>query len=142
MATSIAFNDGTGPATLTNGKPTPADRLTAWNPEGGAVGPREHALADGAPYVYAFRVQYLTSFELVGIPNEQMSVMLRLQRWLRGGGSVTINTGDIGTRTYTATLAPDGDVTMERTDPVHIEYTMTFTKLRNAASADMLCVYS
>ena len=84
----------------------------------------------------------ITSFDVVGIPNESMSVMLRLQRWLRGGGSVTINTGDLGTRTYTATLAPDGDVTIERTDPVHIEYTMTFTKLRNTASADMLCVYS
>jgi hypothetical protein len=141
MSTSIGWTDSGGATTLGNSKPAPGDRFTAWNPEGGPVGPRVHALADGAPYTYVYRTEYRVSFILVGIPNDDMGKMLRLQRWLRAGGSVTLTTGDASSRTYTATLAPEGDVTIERSDPTHIEYTMTFTKLRNAAAADMLCLY-
>lgn len=141
MATSIGFTDGTGAVSLTNGKPSPGDRLTGWTPAGGPVGPRAHALADGAPYVYAFRTEYVVDFQLTQIPNSKMSDMLRCQRWLRAGGSVTITTGDAGSRTYTATLASEGDVTLERSDARLVEYTMTFTRLRNASAADMLCLY-
>lgn len=141
MSTTVGWTDGTGAATLGNSKPAPADRFTAWNPESGAVGPRVHALADGAPYVYAFRTDYLVSFQIVGIPNDDMAKMLRLQRWLYAGGSVTLTTGDASSRTYTATLGVGGGVTIERTDATHLEYTMTFTKLRNASAADMLCLY-
>ena len=141
MATSVGFTDGSGAVTLNNGKPVPGDRFTAWTPEGGPVGPRAHALADGAPYVYAYRTQYLVTFQLVGIPNSKMSDMLRCQRWLRAGNSVTLTTGDASSRTYTATLGPEGDVTLERSDAGLLEYTMTFTRLRNTSAADMLCLY-
>jgi hypothetical protein len=139
---SIVFNDGTS-ATLTNGKPSPADRFSSWNPSSIIYGAEEEALGTGQLYTFSFRNDYLVTFELRAIPQSQMSVMLRLQRHLKSGGTVTVNTGDAASRSYaTCCLQKGADCAPKLSDPQNIEYTQTFA-LRNVAGSpvDMICRY-
>lgn len=140
MATSIAFNDGSA-ATLSNGLAAPGSRFRNWSPYTMPHGPREHALADGLPYKYVYRTDYAARFELPYIPNTELDVLLRLHRHLERGGQCTVNTGDAGTRQYTAVLAPGAVLQPpELSVPRLLLYTARFDLL-NTAQADMLCEY-
>jgi len=114
MAT-IVFNDGGGSVTLDNG-------------------------TTGMSSQFRFRTDYGASFAMTDIPNTKMSDMLRCQAWLLTGGAVTVNTGDNATRSYTAYLAPDGDIGITLQDKNVLLYAMTFV-LINSAAASMLCIY-
>lgn len=142
MATSIAFNDGAA-ATLTNAKPTPADRFASWAPRSAPVGPREHALGTGALHAFVFRWDYGCTFELRGIPAASMGVMDRLVRHLASGGTVTVNTGDSANRSYVAGLAPGAELPYPTlSDPQMLEYSMSFALIHQGAQpAPMLCTY-
>lgn len=142
MPTSIAFNDGAA-ATLTNGKPVPGDRFSQWEPDSGKVGDDEEAVGTGQLFTFTFRTDYLVNFELRQIPQSSLPIMLRLQRHLRSGGTVTINTGDSTNRVYaTCCLVKGTNPKPRMTDPKNLEYSMSFS-LRNVAAvpADMICQY-
>jgi hypothetical protein len=113
MATSITWTD-TAPRTLTNSKPTPADRFDNW--------------------------RSITS--LSKIPTEDQDLVMKLLRHLQIGGQVTVNTGDAAGRSYTCIRFPGWEIPdgAEMTDNRMLEYTLTL-KLKNVAAADMLCNY-
>jgi len=143
MAT-IVFTDGTGAVTLDNGTTGISlgvgSRFADWTPFQKPIGPRVPALGTGVPYQFRFRTDYGASFSMTDIPNTSMASMLRCQEWLLRGNSVTVNTGDSAARSYTAYLAPDGDVSITLQDKNLLLYSMSFT-LINASAAAMLCIY-
>lgn len=152
---SISFNDSTGVTgaagvvTLDNGTtaistPTgtngPGSRFADWTPFQRPIGPRAVSLGTGVPTQYRFRTDYGASFGMTDIPNTSMTAMLRTQDWLLRGNAVTVTTGDASLRTYTAYLAPEGDVQIALQDKAVLLYSMTFV-LINSAAAPMLCIY-
>lgn len=139
MATSITFTDGTGTATLTNGKPAPTDRFRGWTPDTAIIGPSEEASGTGDLFTWAFRTDYLVTFQLEAIPAASLTTLMRLKRWLLSGGAVTVNTGDVASRSYTCKM-PKGKPPEITYDPEFKEYTVRLT-LRNTAAADLVCVY-
>jgi hypothetical protein len=137
---SIAFTDGTGAATLTNGKPVPADRFRNWTPDTDTTGPKEEGSGTGDLFVWSFRDNYLVTFDLECIPASSITTLMRLKRWLIGGGAITVNTGDAASRSYTCKM-PKGQPPQITYDPEFKEYTLKLT-LRNTAAADLVCEYS
>jgi hypothetical protein len=140
MATSIAFTDGTGAATLTNGQTGNPGRFKGWTPGGLGIGPSETASGTGAVSKWRFRTDYTAKFDLPYIPASSLDVAIRLKLHLEDGGNCTVTTGDAGSRTYTATLRPGGTVDLVQSDGPMMEYTLTL-ELLNASAAVMLCVY-
>jgi hypothetical protein len=143
---SITFNDGTS-ATLDNGMTAIAggvgSRFADWTPFQRPIGPAVTALGTGARYQFAFRTDYGASFTMNDIPNSSMSIMLRLEAHLLGGGTVSVATGDSASRTYaTCCLAPDAGVDITLQDKAELRYSMSFTLINIAASPGaMLCIY-
>lgn len=141
MTTSITWTDAGGAATLTNGKPVPADRFTGWTPGSPVVKAEAASLATGQPFPFVFRNDYTATFALDKIPNTSQATVLRLIRWLESGGVVTVNTGDAASRTYASCYLPVGvRPGFALSNPRFLEYTLTLT-LANIAGADMLCAY-
>lgn len=147
---SISFNDSAGvtgaasTVTLTNGTTAisygAGSRFADWTPFQKPIGPRVPALGTGVPYQFRFRTDYGASFSMTDIPNTSMTDMLRTQEWLLRGNAVTVTTGDNALRTYTAYLAPEGDVSLTLQDKNVLLYAMSFV-LINSAAAPMLCIY-
>lgn len=152
---SISFNDSTGitgaagVVTLDNGltavaTPTgtngPGSRFTDWVPFQRPIGPRAVSLGTGVPSQYRFRTDYGASFSLLDIPNTSMTAMLRTQDWMLRGNAVTVATGDASARSYTAYLAPEGDIQIALQDKALLLYSMTFVVINSSAAA-MLCIY-
>lgn len=141
MSSSITWTDGGGAATLTNGKPVPADRFTGWTPNSPVVKAEADSLGTGQPYPFVFRTDYGATFSLDKIPNTSQATVLRLIRWLEAGGVVTVNTGDAANRTYATCYMPKGaHPSFTLSDKRTLEYTLSLTLL-NVAAADMLAVY-
>ena len=141
MASSISFTDAIGAATLSNGRAVPMDRFANWLPSSTVIGPKENALGTGELFTFAFRTDYAASFEIRDIPNSQMSIMLRLQRHLSGGGAVSVATGDSAARVYAnCKLAPGAEAKIALANPQELLYTFSVALL-NLAGADMLCTY-
>jgi hypothetical protein len=67
---------------------------------------------------------------------------MRLLRWLKTGGSVTVNTGDQSSRSYTCKAWPDWSIPdgPEQTDRSALWYALDL-QLKNTSAADMVCVY-
>lgn len=141
MATSIAFTDGTGSVTLTNGKTAPVDRFQKWVPLTQPIGPVHNALGTGVPYLYEHRCDYGAKFVLPYVPNSSQSDLVRLVRHLLRAGSVTVTTGDSGSNVYTCYLWPGSTPSISEPDPRTLERTLTLSVL-NASEADMVCLYS
>jgi len=147
---SLSFNDSAGVTgaagvvTLDNGMTAaaiaPASRFADWVPFQRPIGPRAVSLGTGVPSQFRFRTDYGASFGITDIPNTSMTAMLRTQDWLLRGNAVTVTTGDAASRTYTAYLAPEGDVQIALQDKAVLLYSMTFV-LINSAAAPMLCLY-
>jgi hypothetical protein len=141
MATSIAFTDGTGAATLTNGLTAPADRFGNWTPDIALIGPSEVATGTGVTSMWAFRTDYVVSFELDKLPASTQAVALRLKAHLLGGGTCTVTTGDTGGNTYTCRLRPGTSPTITFSDRKRLRYTLAL-ELKNTSAAPLLCEYS
>ena len=147
---SLSFTDtlgvtGTaGLVTLDNGMTAaaiaPASRFADWVSFQRPVGPRVVSLGTGVPSQFRLRTDYGASFTMNDIPNTSVTAMLRTQEWLLRGNAITVTTSDNASRTYTAYLAPDGDVTITLQDKTALLYSMTFV-LINSAAAPMPCVY-
>ena len=143
MATTITFTDGTGAASLTNGKSSGADRFASWVPRKMPIGPKAPALASGQVFRWVHRTDYTARFELRHIPNSSLDVAIRLIAHLEGGGTCAVNTGDSAARSYiNCGVAPGADLSGAITfgDAAFIEYSLTL-ELINLSFAPMLCVY-
>lgn len=145
MATSLVFNDG-GAATLTNGKPTPGDRFAAWVPMTTPYGQTVHRQSDMVPTHFNLGTMYAASFELRMIPVRTTSAVRlveianRLKAHLLKGGSVTVNTGDVSTNSYTTCyLLPGTEPQLIAADDRMLEYTLSLA-LFNTSTA-MVCRY-
>jgi hypothetical protein len=147
---SISFNDASGVTgaagvvTLTNDTTSISlgvgSRFADWTPFQRPIGPRVPALGTGVPYQFRFRTDYGASFSMTDIPNTNMTQMLRTQEWLLRGNAITVTTSDASARTYTAYLAPEGDIALTLQDKNLLLYSMSFV-LINSAAAPMLCIY-
>jgi hypothetical protein len=140
MATSIAWTDSIGAATLTNGRPVPADRFSGWTPDWVPIRAAATLLGPQEEESFEFADIHIARFELQNIPDTEHDLCLRLKRHLMRNGSVTINTGDDAARTYTAKRRPGSDVTLR---PFNIQrrlFAMGF-EMKNTAAADMICEY-
>jgi hypothetical protein len=140
VTTSIAFTDELGAATLTNGKPVPADRFRNWTPDVDPIGPTVPALGTGILFHWNHRTDYLATLELHHIRPAQHAVALRLKEYLQTGGTCTIATGDSAGNTYTCRLAPGTTPTLRQTDPVNVEYVLSLA-VKHTASAPLVCLY-
>lgn len=149
MATSITFTDGVGAATLTNGKPTPGDRLSSFVPLTKPVGDSVSRQSDGAISMFVFRTDYGASFTLTQIPVATtggvrlVDIAARLIAWLMLGGTCVVNTGDVGSASYaTCGLMPGTTPTLQLADRVNLEYTLSLSLINLAASpVAMVCHY-
>lgn len=149
---SLTWTDAAGTATLTNGKPAPADRFAGWTPRPGLEADRAHALGDGVLHVFAFGPRYDATFRLEHIPNTAQPLLARLVRHLLGGGVVSVATDDADGRTYPACQLVDGEPPqLELADRALLEWTLTLTVRNVAAPAvagvgaddagELLCIY-
>ena len=141
MATSITWTD-TASRTLTNSKPTPADRFDNWVSITPHTASEVVGLGTGVTHVWRFRQDYGATFSLSKIPVEDLDLVMRLLRHLAGGGEVEVNTGDSSNRTYDCIRWPGWEIPEgpEFTDNRMLEYTLTL-KLKHVLAVDMLCNY-
>jgi hypothetical protein len=137
---SISFTDTTGGVTITNGKPSPANRFQGWVPLGTPIGPFVRALGTGIPYRWTFREDHGAKFMLPYIPNSSQSDLHRLRMHLLNGGTITVTTGDEDSATYTCYLWPEGDAEISAPNKETVERTLTLSVLNSEASP-MTCVY-
>lgn len=142
---SISFTDTSGAATLDNGLTASAvsvgSRFAEWTPFTRRVGEQAVSLATGAVHTFTFRIDYGARFVMRDLPNTTQAVALRLIRHLQGGGTCTVTTGDLASRTYNnCGLDPSGNVELQFQDATFMTYSMTLS-LINLAGADMLCQY-
>lgn len=140
MPTSIDWTDAIGSASLTNSKNFPGDRLANWTPRSVPFGSSVNTLA-GDLIVWEDREDHSAAFDLVGIPYSSLGLMLRLQSHLSSGGTVQVTTGDRDDTVYPeCCLAENAEVTIELTDKVTVEYTMSMTLL-NLETEQMVAFY-
>ena len=149
MATTITFVDGIGAATLSNGKPSPADRFSNWVPSTEPIGASKVVQATGATVMFTYRTDYLASFELAHIPVETtggvrpVDIAVRLIAWLHAGNTCAVNTGDAESSSYaTCGIAPGTKAKLALTDRKNLEYTLTLSLVNLAVSpVAMVCHY-
>ena len=126
MSESISWTDGEGSATLTNGHPSPGDRLGAWTPDRIPVGPPAVALGTGETYRWESRQDDLVSFEIAAIPGTELDKMLRLKYWLLSGGTVSVEASrPLADQFSYCCIAPDTEPVIEMTDRLMMEYTFS-----------------
>src|SRR4051794_17818472 len=103
---SISFTDAFGSATLTNGKPSPADRFANWTPKSVPFGDAANRQSDGALTRLKLRDDYGATFDLTMIPvatsggNRLADIADRLCYHLQNGGTCTVTTGDVDANAY------------------------------------------
>lgn len=138
MASSIAWTDAIGSATLTNTRPTPADRFAAWKHWQAPIGPVEVAAGTGRSFHWSFREEHLASFELRHIPMASLALLERLRYHLETGGEITITAGDPGAHIFVCVIAPGTKVDYDQADPQLLLYTLQLT-VKNTAALPLLC---
>lgn len=144
MATTIAFTDTVGAATLDNGKTAPHDRFTNWTPRTRPHGERAARQSDKKLTVIRFGTLYGVHFELPYIPSAGASSKLliadRLVYHLETGGVCTVNTGDAASTSFSnAIVNPDIEPELRLTDREHMEYTLSLDLLLTSAP---ICRYA
>jgi hypothetical protein len=138
MASSLAWTDDTGSVTLTNSRPTPADRFAAWKHWRPPIGPVEVAAGTGQSYHWPYREEHLASFELRHIPMASLALLERLKYHLETGGEVTVTVGDPAAHIYVCIIAPGTMVEYDQADPQLLLYTLQLS-LKNTAALPLLC---
>lgn len=146
---SITFTDAIGAATLTNGKPSPADRFSAWVPVSKPIGESARRQSDGAMSMFVFRTDHGATFQLERIPVathggvRPIDVAARLVAWLLAGGTCAVNTGDVDATSYaTCGLMPESAPALTMTDRRTLEYSLSLSLINLAGSpVPMACHY-
>lgn len=143
----ITFTDGSGAAQLDNGTTAIAggvgSRFTNWTSLSTPVGPAKNALGTGQLIMFQFRVDYKASFDLVDIPNANVTILDRLIAWLMAGGTVSVTCGDtLGAVYATCCLAPGTTPTKRLYNKNDITWALSLTLLNIAGSpVPMTCIY-
>ena len=144
--TSIVFDDGAS-ATLTNGKPYPANRFDNWTTSPIFRGTRAHRQSDLTPTAFSTARLSSCSFQLSKIPSRTTSALRyltiadRLIAHLLNAGSCTVNTGDTDTNSYSGLyLVPGFEPQITLSDANQLEYTLTLA-LFSPAGARLICNY-
>ena len=137
---SIQFTDTVGAATLESVVPDPGSRFQNWTPDVVEIADREVEFGSGISHQFAFRTDYVVSFQVPYLTTHEFTVALRLKRHLLGGGTCTVNTEDNASRSYTCRLQPGTVPGVELVDRRLMEYAMSL-QLLNTAAAVMLCDY-
>jgi hypothetical protein len=121
---------------------TPADRLMSFEPDVRVVGQRRTLLASGAPRVWAYRTDFVASFELRDIPNTTMEAALAVLAHIASGGTFTVHTDDAAARSYpNCVLAPDADPpSLKLSDKQALRYSVAVTAL-NLDGAPLVAIY-
>ena len=121
---------------------TPASRLNAFEPSAKVVGQRRTLLGTGAPRVWAYRTDYVATFEIRDIPNSALADCVALSEHLQNGGVVTVTPDDTLAVSYdNCVLAPGAEApTPKLTDPQAMRYRLEFTLL-NLDGTPLLAVY-
>jgi hypothetical protein len=145
MSTSIAFTDGTGSATLTSDSQLlpPHDRFWAWTPLSPTTeteAASEVVSLTGVTHQWAYRSDYGASFELRRIAEGSLAIADRLIRHLKTGNTVTVNTGDLDSATYTCRLMPGSTPQRTLADEAMRWYTLALS-LKNGSAAAMTVRY-
>lgn len=145
--TSISFTDSIGAATLTNGKPFPANRFDNWTPITRPYGDLVHRQSDMTPSSFRLGTVYGCSFELSKIPQRTtdtfryVTIADRLIAHLLNAGSCTVNTGDSDTASYSSLyLMPGLQPSLTLVDPNQLEYTLSLA-LFSPAGTRLVCHY-
>jgi len=139
MSATITFNDGAA-ATLQSAAASPGDRFGGWLPDVVDVGPRANGLGDGIPYKFVFRTDYVAAFEVRHLTSAEMAVAHRLIRHLTNGGTITVNTDDASTHSYTCRLREGTLPRLTLADAALMEWTLML-QVRNASAAALICEY-
>ncbi len=143
-AAGIDFNDG-GAATLNNGKAAPLDRFADWTPREIPAGESANPQASPQRTLFRFRTDWAATFSLPYIPSagagSLLTIATRLVAHLLNGGSVTVNTNDAATSSYTMVLAPGATPALRLTDKVNMEYTLDLD-LASTGGAVPVCRYN
>lgn len=150
MSTSIVFTDAIGAATLTNGKPSPGDRLSNFVPDPQPIGDSVNRASDLALMMFKTADQYGCSFDLTQIPVATtgglrlVEIAARLVYHLLNGGTCAVNTGDVSSSSYaTCGLMPGTKPTLRLSDKTNLEYTLSLSLINLAASPVMMvCRYA
>lgn len=142
----IDFVDGGGAATLDNGKTAIAagvgSRFSNWTPFTRPIGPQAVGLGTGAVHQWSFRTDYGASFDLRDIPNANLATALRLVRWLLGGGTCSVTTGDSAANVYaTCGLAPGTVPSLTLEDVTEQTFRLQVSLINLGAAADLICLY-
>jgi hypothetical protein len=146
---NIQFTDAIGAATLSNQKPSPADRFSSWVPATIPYGESTTRQSDHATSMFVFGTDYGASFELTKIPVKTIGgvraidIAVRLIAWLLLGGTCTVNTGDADGNSYaTCGIKPGTTPTLMLADKKNLEYTLSLSLINLAgAPVPMLCHY-
>jgi hypothetical protein len=139
LASELEFTDDEGTETLTNGYPSPGDRFAGWQTLGPIEGPEDESLA-GTLYKWEFRADYIASFDLEDIPQDQWAVAMRLVRHLNRAGTVTVRTGDAEDRTYVCQKVKGSNPELGKPDRRTLRRTLKLS-LRNTEQVEMLCIW-
>ena len=142
MASSITFTDDDGAVTIDNGFDAPGDRFMGWTPMSDPVGPLHHALGTQIPYKWTHAEKEGAAFKLGYIPGSSVRDCLRLIKWLKKGGVVTVNTGDSESNIYdNCYLWPGSTPELSPPDKQDLKHVLTLALL-NADGEPMVCLYA
>lgn len=134
---TITFNDGIGDVTIT----CPVPRFQNWVPDTAMIDDRQVALGTGITVSFLFRIDAYASFEVPYLKPADLALVMRLKRALILGVPVTVNTEDLSARSYTVTVKPGAEPSIEFTDRTQLEYTLKLQVMNSTAGVDMLCEY-
>jgi hypothetical protein len=139
----IDFTDSAGNAQVTNGLTLEGRRFSNWVPDVIRVGDRRTVLGTGRMYEYLYRQDYVASFQIEHLPASAMATVMRWKAYAMKGCEFVVATEDAGSRLYTCWLRPDTEPTIELTDRVNIEYTLTVQVMSaDTPAVPLECLYS
>lgn len=143
----VSFTDGVGAAQLDNGMTAIAggagSRFANWLSEDIPIGAAATSLGTGARAMFTFRTDHLATFDIIDIPNANVTILDRLVAWLLGGGQVSVTTGDSNAAVYATCGLAEGFVPKKAIYNA-IDQTWKLTlKLVNLAGSpvNMSCIY-
>jgi hypothetical protein len=112
----ITWEDGSVPMSLGSPRPDPANRFFEVVPDYVHVGPIKVAMTR-AIHAFTFREDYTVSVTIRHLSPAQWEDALALKQWLMTGGTVTLNTDDLDSNSYSGLqMAPGTSVEIANDD--------------------------
>lgn len=108
--------DESSPTVLASPRPDPANRFFECTPNYVHVGPIKTTLARTI-HAFTFREDYTLSLTIRHLSPDQWEDALAVKQWLMTGGTVTVDTDDLDSNTYSGlTLAPGTEPEIKNDD--------------------------